>query len=459
MLYNFFAWVKRPALSVGLLGVYLAVNTVLLIRIQEQMYRQNSLPAVTFYRTFLKTFPVLTSDDRFYAFRASPGLNDFLGELSYIYPTYYPTIGKLPLLWTRTEMHYILKALSEGAPWASRVHFIDYSVDGGVRDHTQKAKAMRASLGPLDLTFTVSSDSAIIADAAQAHTAEFRYVATVGYQASATGTSGMIKDTRQTQALSAFSKSLASLVSDRRVSVCQTMGDEKEPYYDLRKELATDANIGMRSFWWANCRPAWIVWDMGSQTAFAGAAWSSVTHPDAVPRDYRYDVSDDGSRWKPIHEVKRNEGNSRLDVFDQPASGRYIRLWVDETSYRQMLRVDEFLPLTPETVRVAQYYRSLPELYADMYREALPPTVWMKVTWRTEPDNTVPVGDTTMYVPIIADNMKREVRIELPESDFYSAQGQFLSRKLTNVILQPPETVSVRVSRIRLEPLETYRAL
>lgn len=467
--YNFFTtvkkytrrmrWVQNPTLGIVIVGIYLAVNIVLLNGIEEKMYRENSLPAITFYRTFLKTFPTLTSDDRFYEFRASPGLNDFLAELSYIYPTYYPNIGKLPLLWVRSEMHYVLKGLSEGASWASRVRFIDYSMDQGVRDHTEKAKAMIASLKPLDLTFTMGSDSAIIADAAIVHAADFRYVVTVQYQASATGTSGSIKDVRQIEALSAFSKSLAFLVSDKRVSVCQTMGDENEPYYDLRKELAIDANISSRSFWWANCRPAWIVLDMGSETIFAGAAWASVTHPDAVPRSYRYDVSHDGVSWKPIHEVKRNENNSRLDVFDQPARGRYIRLWVDETSYRQMVRVDEFLPLTPQTVRIAQYYRRLPELYADMYKDALPFTAWMKVTWRTEPDNTVPVADTTMYVPIVADNVKREVRIELPESDFYSAQGQFLNRRLTNVLLLPPKTVSVRVSRLRLEPLETYRPL
>ncbi|OGG29112.1 hypothetical protein A2973_00735 [Candidatus Gottesmanbacteria bacterium RIFCSPLOWO2_01_FULL_49_10] len=467
-----FQWAKSPTIGIVLLVTYIAVNTVLLLGIEEQMYRQNSLPAIIFYRTFLKTFPSLTSDDRFFAFKGSHGLNDFIGELSYIYPIYYPNIKKLPPLWVRSEMYYLLKALFQKVAWAPYVHFIDYSVDRGVRDHTQSVREIVSALTPIDLSFTIATGGAVIVDTTNTYPVDFRYNLTVEYEASPSlaSSSAILKDDQQVQALSAFSSKLASLLSDVRISVCQTIGDEREPFYDFRKELALDANLSNRSYWWSDCRPAWIVLDMGSQMTFVGAAWASLSQADAVPRDYHYDVSRDGKTWEQVVGVKRNEEKSKIDVFPKPVVGRYLRLWVDETAYRQLLIINEFVPLFPETVSISRYYQHVPELYDDVYMlwdkvaERYFPlltsqmaTSWMKVIWATNPDNTAPMADTTLYIPMFTDSMPHEMRFELLESDYYSAQGQFLKRKLANIRLITPKNVSIRVRRIRLDPFATYR--
>lgn len=457
-------WIKQPIVGIVLLGVYLVVNILLLHGIEEQMYRQNSLPAITFYRTFLKTFPSLTSDDRFFGFKASPGLHDFLGELSRIYPTYYPNLKKLPPLWVRSETYYLLKALYQKVPWAPYVHFIDYSVDRGVLDYTKNVREIMSALAPIDLSFTIATDGAIIVDTTNTPPVDFRYNLSVEYEASPSlaNSSAILKDNQQVQALSAFSSKIASFLSDVRVSVCLTIGDEREPFYDFRKELALDANLSNRSYWWSDCRPAWVVLDMGSQMTFAGAVWASLSQGDAVPRDYHYDVSRDGKIWEQVIGVKSNEEKSKIDVFPKPVGGRYLRLWVDETAYRQLLIINEFVPLFPETVSLFKYYQHLPELYDDVYMlwdkaAGTNATSWMKIIWTTNPDNTVPMADTTLYMPMLTDSMPHEMRFELLESDYYSAQRQFLKRKLANIKLITPKNVSVRVRRIRLEPFATYR--
>lgn len=445
-------WIKRRFLGISLLVLYLLVNTLMLHAIERGMYRDNSKPAVMFYKTFLKTFPTLTPEDRFYEFRASAGLNDYMAELSFIYPSYYPNIKELPALWVRSEMYYILQGLKNGTAWASHVHFIDYTQDRGVRDHTQKVLSILSALKPLDLSFSPGTDSAILIQTPGSFPVEFRYHLTVQYTASPGPDNfpSAVRDIGKARALSLFSAKLSEMISDTHVSVCQTMGDEHEPYYDVRKELALDGNLSNRSYWWANCRPAWIVLDMGSQVTFAGGAWASLSIPDAVPRDYHYDVSDDGKMWKQIMTVKGNQKKSNVDVFTQEVRGRYIRLWVDETEYRQMLLINEFVPLVPETLGIADYYDDLTAIYTDVQAN------WMKIVWTTLPDNTVPEADRTIYVPVIEDGATHQIHVEIPDSDFYSALGQFLNRSLQSLEFTPPKDVLMQFGNIRLDSLQTY---
>ncbi len=446
---------KKKKLLIGFIFItlYVAVNILLLHRIENQMYRENSKPAVIFYQTFLKAFPNLTNMDIFYVFRSSPGLNDYMLELSYIYPSYYPKITKLPKLWTRYDMYYILKGFREKADWVPFVHFIDYTPERGVRDYTEKAKEIMSTLAPIDLEHTVGTNSAVLTQIQRAHPVDFRYTVSMSYRAYPKNVVGkVLEDQRQMDAVSRFSNRLAKLIQSVHITACPTMGDIDEPFYDLRNTLALDGVVSARSYWWANCRPAWITLDLGSQMTLSGAAWSSITHTDAFPRDYWYEVSNDGETWEKVWGRQGNEQNSRFDLFETEVRVRFIRLWVKETSYRQMVRVDEFIPLFPETLDVSRYYESLTELYKDMHEYAFSPVSWVKVSWITDPDNTVPAADTTMYVPITIDGTYNNVQFELLESDFYSAMGQFLKRRLTNMQFEVPDGISLGVANIELAP-------
>ncbi len=431
---------KAQWMSMLLVGAYLLVNTFFLHTIQSAMYRENSLPAVRFYETFQKAFPTLTDQDRFYADRGSPGLNDFFAELATTKQSYYPLVKTLPPHWVRPELYYVLTGLVEEKPESKTVHFVDFTADRGVVDHTQTVREQLSALHPYTAIFT-ETPAGYEMNTPDLWPVDFRYQVTLTYSATVQSQDVDAKH----QALTDFSVALTTLKEHATISVCKTMGAETEPYYDLRKELLLDGQLNNRSYWWADCRPAWLVIDLGSDMAIHGALWTSLTNPDAIPRNYRYDISNDGQTWKTVFTKKGNTQNNRIDQFDHAAHARFIRLWIDETSYRQMAVINEFVPLIGEAGYITSFYQDVPTLFHDMYARN-----WASVVWTTSPDNGVPPVDRTVYFPLATDGAWHEQTVVLPESEYYSVANQFLKRRLMSLSLMTPHGVSVTVDGVQI---------
>lgn len=454
----------------GVIFFYVSVNFVFLHYIQQNMYIQNHHPSKQFYSTFVKVFPNLTEDMRFYQYRGSPGLNDFFAELSVIKQEFYPNVKKLPSDWVRVDMYYPLLQLSEGRIQTDKFRFVDFSVNEGVRDRSEEVYRYHAAqkeerYDALEFQREGSWYTVELAVSAPVELRKYytlRYTAAPAYKKSG---SSVISDDHLS-AIAAYSRDIAAL-KNARVKVCKTMGPEKEPFYDFRGSNIVDGNLSKRSYWWADCRPAWVEVDLGEEREIHGFAWSSINAKDAAPRNYYYEVSNDGKKWETVSEVRANQSSSRIDLLNGPIKAQYIRFTIVETEYRAMAIVNEFVPIFSEFSPVASSYQSLEEVYNDIYsyvdsvstsqieqlNSAEASVIWAKVVWQTKPENSIPEEERTYYIPLFADGSPHEYTFEIPESEYYSVQGQFLDRYITAMTFQFHYNTEVSLQDLTVTPM------
>ncbi len=460
----------KEVLTVIAVATYLLINIYYLNLIEQDMYVNNSYPSILFYKTLKKEFPVLTNNDKFYTFTGSPGLNDFFAELQYIYKYLYPNFTKKPSDWIRADFYYSLKRLIAG----DSIHFIDYSNDKGLKNKTAYVVSLFNKQSDI-----IYDDSKLLHDGRKLNIIS-REVVPVDFfrkfiiQSSIKITpQNNIKkskiDEKKFDALLSFIPQQLDFMQNTKVKVCKTMGPNDEPFHHLRPDLMIDGNIQPRSYWWADCRPAWVVFDLGKEEDISGFGWASLGSPDGFPRDYSYEVSDDGNTWRKILNVKANTVNDRIDALSNSVKTRFVRFWVEETSGRAMLYIHEFVVINRGSENILKTYTNFKALYNDMYNfwnllsntqaeEALTKTniVWVPIIWQTRPDNTVPIENRTQYFPMIADGAVHEYKLELLDNTYYSNNNQFLNRYFTSFSIVFPELSNWDIESFMTHPMLTY---
>lgn len=447
-----------------LIGVYVCVNFWQLQLIQKQMYLQNSLPSIMFYSTLKEAFPSLNNDQRIYYNRNSPGLNDFFAELSFIREDYYPNLKKLSDPWTTNDIYYAFKRMNNG----ENILFTDFSVEKGLQNKTNEVRRIyssqkKTSFSPRDEGNTFRAEIRGVSPV------EFRNLITIQYNISPSQEDNLSNETDQKiYALANFSEDIYLNMLNTRVNVCKTMGHPTEPFYDFRKELIIDGNLGRRSIWWADCRPAWASLDMGEVKSVVGFTFGSYNGHGSVPRSYSYQVSQNGDDWENVLSINGNTSSNKVEKTKDVVSARFIRFFVEETNERSMLILNEFSPIFDDAQEIANLYSSQEALYEDVYslwsnaslsqRQYLQlnnlPVVWAKVTWQTDPANNVDLKDRTYYIPLIADGEYGEFTFELPESEYYTAPGQFLSRFITTLDVELPKHIEGEIVNVTFSPLQ-----
>lgn len=447
-----------------LIGIYVCLNFWQLQLIQRQMYLQNSLPSILFYGNLRDAFPSIDSNQRIYYNRNSPGLNDFFAELFFIREDFYPNLDTLPDPWTTNDIYYALNRVKKGED----ILFADFSVLNGLRNRTEEVKNIYNSQKDIYLS-PIKKNNTFHVDFKSHSPVEFRNLVTIEYNISVSQDDiPSNEDDNKMYALAKFSEDVYLAMLNTNIDVCKTMGHPTEPFYDFRKELVTDGNLSRRSLWWADCRPAWISFDLGEVKSIAGFTFGSYNGFGSVPRSYLYQVSLDGNDWKDVLSVKGNTSSNRVEKAEQAVDARYIRFYVEETNERSMLILNEFSPVFEDVSQITDLYTSQETLYRDVYnmwadtdlsqrryiQSSFLPVVWVKVVWETDPENNVDLKDRTYYIPLIADGKNNNFTFELPESEYYTAPGQFLGRYITSLDLELPENIEGEIADIKFSPLQ-----
>lgn len=460
----------KTILTAGLVVSCLSINIYYLNLIEQDMYVNNSYPSVLFYKTLKKEFPTLKNNDKFYTFTGSPGLNDFFAELQYIYRYIYPNISKIPTDWIRADFYYSLKKIIAG----ESIFFVDFSRDMGLKNKTPDVvrfikKHEDVIYEENDLTRKTNKQNIISKE-----NVPVDFPRLMNIKSSVEIIPQDIKrtsriDEEKFNALLSFIPNQLDFIQNAKIKVCKTMGPENEPFHHLRPELMIDGNIQPRSYWWADCRPAWVIFDLGKEEEIAGFGWASLSSPDGFPRDYNYETSDDGITWYKRLNVKGNTVNDRIDSLPSPVKARFIRFWVEETSGRAMLYIHEFAVIKKDSESILKSYTSFKTLYGDMYNfwnllsntqaeyaVSKLSTVWIPIVWQTRPDNTVPIENRTQYLPMIADGISRNYKFELLDNTYYSNDNQFLNRYFTDFTISFPELSNWNVESFVTRPIFIY---
>jgi len=458
-----------PSLFVIGVSVIILINLFFLNRITSKMYEENHKPSIAFYQSLPKALPQISEEKRIYYFPASSGINDMFSELSYIYKDFYPHVSSIPKDWLRNDMSIVLKNFSERKHNPENFYFVDFSPDTGIVNKTDEV--MELYKGQKTIIFTgndiVASDSSYIVSTPDLPPVEFPSVVTVNYSAAPSTSKVSGKETISSQkleSLASFIPEYIRILESIKSEDCGTIGSyADEPFSTMRKEFVHDGNIQNRSHWWANCRPAWITFDLGREEQVSGFIWGSYLSRDTFPRHYYYEISSDGETWEKVLTVQANTQHERIDALQKNVSGRYIRFTVVETSMRGMLQLAEFITVTSDAKDIMRYYSSPSDLLDDIYSfwERISstdyedvsnnvPFAFIKISWDTEPSNNVPESERVWYVPIEFGS-SNSVSFQIPEHERYSTNFQFLKRYLSKLTVDAP--FHINIHEMKFSPL------
>lgn len=482
--YNFYNFLGKKlrkkhilrTVFISLLVTSVGINIYILNMIEGDMYLQNHAPSILFYKTLTKTFPSLDSQTRFFYYRNSgSSMNDFLAEFFYIKQHFYPKMTTLPSDWVRSQMYYVVKYLSLGTLDTTHFYFLDYSLTKGVLDKTSEALSLFRAQKATNITPLLQNDGNGTYEAALADNSpvEFPYIIDIRTSLSMDRN---IKNNpiapfteKQFTSLLSFMPEEQDFINNTKVTVCKTMDNQiNEEFHNYTYAHIADGNIQERSTWWADCRPAWVIFDLGHEEKISGFGWGSYNVLDNVPRDYEYQISPDGQSWHTILTISGNSRPERLDELKNIVSARFVRFMVTETIKRGMLSLNEF-SVIPENVNdIFSAYSSYQAIFSDMYtfwykisqeqlntaKSADRLVAWIPFSWKTSPQNIVSTTDQRYYIPMWVDGIMHEYSFELPESELYSGPGQFLKRRITNLTFSMPFTSeNVSVNSLFWEPL------
>lgn len=103
-------------------------------------------------------------------------------------------------------------------------------------------------------------------------------------------------------------------------------------------ERAVDGDTGTRWDSVQQSDPQWLGVDLGSPRSINGV---KIVWEAAYARSYRVEVSDDGSRWRPVFST--NSGNGGADEIDfKPVTARYVRVFGTQRGSKYGYSIWEF---------------------------------------------------------------------------------------------------------------------
>ena len=451
----------------------LGINFYFLRVIQKDIYETSFKPAKEFYKALTNTYKTMPNDYVFYYYPFAPGLNDRLAEFYYLRREYYPNLTAERRDWTEGHVGMVLERLSQKKINRNSLIFFDLDQKGGLVDKTAEVKdildAQKESLYPEGKSFSTQQLTKL--DEAGVHqmsiTLSPKLHVEIPYTIHITATArpsistvqATLLSTDQTRALERYAISRVNLLQQTKVSVCNTapLGARGAPAMYLLQKNIIDGNIGKRSFWMADCRPAWVQLDLGNTKRIGAIAFRGEQNGPNIPAEYFVETSVDGKTWSKVLVVNENVQYQRIDRFTQVHEARFVRFTANRTSLGGMLMLDELEVFDEEGMDVLDYYSSDFESLISDSRTHGPPS--LRFSWTTDPNNFAPhetLFNNSFFVPLQADNLEHTYTIQPNENEYYSSPGQFLRRFITEIHLDATGTASeIDISSIKIVPTYT----
>ncbi|MDO8658522.1 MAG: discoidin domain-containing protein [Candidatus Levybacteria bacterium] len=456
---------------IGIAAVILVfgLNFFLLRIVQKDIYLTTFKPEKDFYTKFSASFKTLPKNFVFYTFPYSSPVGDFLAEWYYLKKIYYPYLTEDRPDWGDSHMGMLLQRIQTKKVNINDVFFIDYDQKDGLLDLTADARRVLTSQKAYDYEINkelISEDLKTL-DKKGTHQAsimlnpqlhvEIPYKIEVSVNTSSLSkpVKSNITESKE-KALETYALNRIDFLRNSKVSTCKTapLGTLGNPAMHFLPDNVIDGNIGNRSFWAADCRPAWIMIDLGKEKRVGAVAFHGSKNGPNLPGDYTILASLDGKSWNKIIAVNKNTSYQKIDKFSEIAKARFIKLSVDQTSHGAMLMLDAVEVIDEDSLPVLDFYRNdFEKLIFDSFQFS--PGV-LRFSWETDPNNFMAeerLAQNSMYTPLIMDGEEHIYTFEPNENEFYSASGQFLDRYITKLNFDLTGLgLSATISKVKIIP-------
>ena len=428
------------------IALYLIINTLLLISIQVTKYNESLKHQKLFYATMLSHFPTYDGKNVLYFFPISFQLRDYLEEWHNLWIDYYQGIQPSQQNWAYEEMKKVLVLLKSGDLKLSQLYFIDFDLEKGVINSTDK---LRREI--LNQKEAVLISSPTLISSPQSFTVknispvEFPYKALITMRAVPTSAKSHVGiDVKKFDPLVQYSKSRQEILSNMQIEVCNTSG--KRDMYNPNHLI--DGNLGTRSVWLADCGPDWFILNLKKVFKISGFMMRGLENDTLSPASYKYEVSIDGKNWEMVMEVKDNTKWELLDKWPKIYDAQYIRVTVLTTQRGGFVQLDEAEPVDARAEAIFQHYKDWKSLQEDEYALISKATqdqmnymvrqglghAYATFEWSTNLTG-VPEDVTSYQFPFVFDGASRTYEIPIYESEAYSWPGQFLMRYIEKATL------------------------
>ena len=266
---------------------------------------------------------------------------------------------------------------------------------------------------------------------------EFPYVFNVSIAANLTTQVG---DTaispEDLEQLKAYSRDRVKFMEESSVKVCKTasIGARSADAMHLLPVNMIDGNIGKRSFWAADCRPAWVILDLGSTRSVGAVAFRGEENGPNIPSEYKIEISDDQDEWREVISKKQNSRYQDIVFFPQLENARFVKFTADRTTQGGLLMLDSLEVIGQEGLASARKYSGdYEKLIWDAQTRGYP---YLRFSWKSKPNNFAEneiLRNNSIFVSLVADGGEYVYSIKPNEGEYYSAAGQFMSRYITEV--------------------------
>ena len=453
---------------IGAIVFVLTLNLLLLRNIQKEMYETTFKPGKEFYTTLKKEFPILPKNYIFYYFPYAPNLNDFLLEFYFLRKVYYSNLIEDRNDWVEGHLGMILERLAQKEINLNQVFFLDRTIEKGLINKTDLArkiiKDQKEYVYTVEKTFLPEDLNVLDRNSKHQLTihlnpklhVELPYVIEV----SATAIPGSFPNLRTNLSedietlLRRYSTGRTQYHKNSKISVCKTasLGARSADAMHVLPKNMSDENIGPRSLWMADCRPAWVIIDLGSTQSIGAVAFRGIPKGPHLPGDYTISISQDGQEWKEILSVKKNNLYERIDKFPSIEQARFVKFTSLQTTQGAMLMLDELEVIGEDSVEVAGIYKNNYEkLLKDSHSAG---SYFIRLSWDTIPNNfqeTERLFNNSIFMPYNIDGIRTSYTFEPNEGEYFSATGQFLSRYITDLHLDfsgLPSSITIHEVRI-----------
>lgn len=448
---------RKTAVLVTVATAYVLTQMYFIRHVQKELNDRYYRVGKQFHQSFHSFFPQLPQDYVFYAYPGSSNLKDYMAEWHHIRHDRYPNLMKQRgITWMEEQMGTLLARYEAGAADLEQTFFLDFDANRMLRDRTQEARDMVRSLGPVTAVVNKSFTPASLATVPFDPGLHVEVPRSVEIRLSTHN----VQDTRTIpervapirSTLQAYTREYIGMSQRQSVEVCDTQPVGTAPGVHVRPENLIDGTLSVRSYWVANCRPAWITLDLGSVTDVSGLGFHTVPGPSHIPADYVIEGSIDGETWVEFLHETGNKSADRIHVFPDGSRARYIRLTVDHTGEEGMLTLTE-LEVFPQVARpILHAYGTYSSLVADRYEWG---GQFVHVTWSVEPDPLLPeerVSAYRVHIPVVADNAMHTYDFRINENEFFSGAGDFLTKRIVSLDVGTGGPVSGFVESVTVRP-------
>lgn len=424
---------------VGLIGFVVIINIFWLRAIEKNLFVSIHAQSRAFYASFQKEFPKISKDYIIYQYPYSEGLNDYLFEWSFLKGTLYPNLKDAPFT-TESQLARILEKVSNGVYRLDNILFVGYNSLNGIRNETKRAKEALRNVQSFEAygveTSTLPEGKFPV---------EIPYIVEIGYNAVP---SGVVQATAEAQSYAADRDTFLTHAS---VDVSATVTQRpNEPFLHVLPMNLIDGNFGPRSGWLADSIPGVVTIDLGSEQE-VGALWWSSGDKQRVPSTYRIESSLDGKAWKEIVFVHRNTKTARIDFFDEPVTGRFIRMDIGTTDTGISVYLDEIEVIGAGGLPFAKRYTDPNILVNDSAMIIASPTGWAKFSWSTNKTWTS-TPPQEKWFSVITDGSSHTVQFILPDMERFSTKGEFLQKFITGITVAPVSPFQLNIEYVTLKP-------